>query len=539
MASRGFSCRPLATASPWLLLRWHWTGNPIFPLLNERFPNPLWGPGSARLDWDTFGLGAGPGDFLRLPWDLTVESGAFAGTGAPPGVYGVAVLLAFPLFLAFLSRQERLPWVPLLVTAFAGAVMWFLNTPYFRYALPLLPILCGLSAMNIVMGYEAARKRFPRSRLLPAAAIVLAVAYLGSTRLVTTASVIREPERYPVAVAFGREAPAAFLARHLEEMPALAAMQATDGAGNALSLGMPHGLYYDGTLTEALDFSPRFRYLLEIDDPELLLAELRDLGAEHVLINWSNASRFLTKPTALTLSDGSAPRDPSAVPLLLSHSRFLRPVPGRHLHGQWVFGVRHSRQWSRPFRRGRAGDDSAGSAALPRQRCQGATGGIGEMAPAVRRGRSGTGARRSGTRRRHGGVELRRGSRGRVGPRHRRGNGAPACRGRRWVIQAEATRAGLHLRGAPVRDGRERSRARGRVARARLDRMNPRAASLVNHWVGSLELGAGVLRREAPRDGMKRDLTRRAIMLVGDAASAAARLRFPERRTPWLRPSPR
>lgn len=331
-----------ATASPWLLLRWHWTGNPVFPLLNERFPNPLWGQGPARLDWDDFGLGSGLGDFLRLPWDLTVESGAFAGTGAPPGVYGVAVLLAVPLFLPFLSRQERQRWMPLLLTAGVGVVVWFLNTPYARYALPLLPILCGLSAMNVVAGYAAARNRLPSGRLLPASAL-LAVAYLGATRLVATASVIREPELYPVSVAFGREAPDAFLARHLAEMPALAAMRA-NGGGDVLSLGMPRGLYYDGTLTEALDFSPRFRYLLEIEDAETLLAELRELGAAYVLVDWSSATRFLTEASPFAGSDGAEPREGSSVPLLLSHSRFLDPFLDDVFTGNGlsVFAVRES-----------------------------------------------------------------------------------------------------------------------------------------------------------------------------------------------------
>ena len=215
--------------------------------------------------------------------------------------------------------------MPLLITAFAGAVAWFLVTPYARYALPLLPLLCGLSAMNVVMGYDVARRRLPRSHVLPAAALTLAVTYLGATRLVTTASVIREPERYPVSVAFGREPPATFMDRHLDEMPAIAAMQANAAVGNVLSLGMPHGLYYGGTLTEVLDFSPRFRYLLEIDNPETLLAELHERGDEYVLVQWSSASRFLTKSGAPSVSDGSGVRDPSAVPLLLSHSRFLAP----------------------------------------------------------------------------------------------------------------------------------------------------------------------------------------------------------------------
>ena len=47
------------------------------------------------------------------------------------------------------------------------------------------------------------------------------------------------------------------------------------------------------------------------------------LGAGYVLIDWSSASRFLTKPSALALDDDTDPQDFSAVPLLLSHSRFL------------------------------------------------------------------------------------------------------------------------------------------------------------------------------------------------------------------------
>lgn len=161
--------------------------------------------------------------------------------------------------------------------------------------------------------------------VLAALALYFAVAYVGATRLVTTASVIREPERYPVSVALGREPQATFLDRHLIEMPAIASMQAKAAVGNVLSLGMPHGVYYEGTLTEVLDFSPRFRYLLEIDDPEMLLTELHPRGDEYLLIQWSSASGFLSNPGAPSVSHGSGGRDPSAVPLILGHSRFLEP----------------------------------------------------------------------------------------------------------------------------------------------------------------------------------------------------------------------
>jgi hypothetical protein len=119
--------------------------------------------------------------------------------------------------------------------------------------------------------------------------------------------------------------------------------------GNVLSLGMPHGLYYDGTLTDMLDFSPRFRYLLEIDDPEMLLGELR--SGRRV-----RAYRLVQRVAVLDQALRPRPRRRYRPPRLLRRAAPAQPLaipdfaPGRSLYGQWVLGLRHSREWRRPRR---------------------------------------------------------------------------------------------------------------------------------------------------------------------------------------------
>jgi hypothetical protein len=119
--------------------------------------------------------------------------------------------------------------------------------------------------------------------------------------------------------------------------------------GNVLSLGMPHGLYYDGTLTDMLDFSRRFRYLLEIDDPEMLLGELR--SGRRV-----RAYRLVQRVAVLDQALRPRPRRRYRPPRLLRRAAPAQPLaipdfaPGRSLYGQWVLGLRHSREWRRPRR---------------------------------------------------------------------------------------------------------------------------------------------------------------------------------------------
>ncbi len=148
------------------------TGNPVYPVLNTMFnpgkPNPL------RLEDIEMGVGRGLADFLLSPWNLSVH----------PTEYFDGMVLGAPIFLAFLpmvfvARRQFSHLGAMVVVAGVYFVGWFwLLGQHVRYLLPVLPLVCAMTAGGLVFVWdEAARARFARVGL-SAVVGVLAVTQL-------------------------------------------------------------------------------------------------------------------------------------------------------------------------------------------------------------------------------------------------------------------------------------------------------------------------------------------------------------------------
>jgi len=187
----------LTVALPWYAATFYWTGNPVFPLLNGIFKSPLWAIENRVMNAREFGLGTDPGSLARLPFRLIFDTSRF-GEAAPRGTAGVALLLSFP-FSAVLLGDRKKGTAFLIATSVIYMLLWAYSFQYLRYYTQILPIICVLAAGTMI---------YFRATIWFALALILqfAIAPLQYWNI---------PERFPLAVALGRETRDQFLQRTL------------------------------------------------------------------------------------------------------------------------------------------------------------------------------------------------------------------------------------------------------------------------------------------------------------------------------------
>lgn len=237
-----FGVPAVVLVAPWFVRDWFWTGNPIFPFYNSIFQSPTWPRENTFLNFGMFGKGHGVLSLLRLPWDLTIDPGAFVEAGRP-GLVGGLPLLALPwLYPWYSPGLGRLPAI-MLGFVLGVVVLWFIIGQYLRYLLPLFPLLAILAALNLEILWLMC-VRYSRQKQVAALALVGALCYVAATRIVDAISGWQIPERYPYRVALGLETPQSFLARAVPVYDALQFLN-TQGEGKhkVLSVGNDFRMY--------------------------------------------------------------------------------------------------------------------------------------------------------------------------------------------------------------------------------------------------------------------------------------------------------
>jgi hypothetical protein len=200
----------IAITLPWFALTYHWTGNPVFPMLNGFFKSPLWPQKNTILNAATFGVGTSIGSLARLPFRFVFNTERF-GEASPRGSGGLALLIAFPFSIVLLAQGRRAG--ALLGTFAVFWLSWGYTYQYSRFFVFILPVVCVLASATLLS---------------------LSTSLLSSTvwRICLAVGLIMQfpstpvqfwniPERFPVRLALGLETREHFLERALVGYPAV------------------------------------------------------------------------------------------------------------------------------------------------------------------------------------------------------------------------------------------------------------------------------------------------------------------------------
>lgn len=274
----------LVVASPWLITRALWMGNPVHPFLAGLFSGPTLDLGNPAFDWANFGVGTGVSAFLRLPWDLSVHSLAF-GDGMQPAAYGLLPLLSLPIFLLVPGTADRAMAIRLWVIVILGSVFWFATAQYGRYALPLMPLAAALVAANLDMllrwaGLGSASSQ--RVRMVAAGTLLLIGT--ASLTILTASQTWQHPSRIPVAAVFGQQSREEFLTQMVRTYPAMQELARVDSdRPTVLQIGSPNALYTDAFVSH--HEAPHLNVVRHITDPVLLEEALRNGPWDYLIID--------------------------------------------------------------------------------------------------------------------------------------------------------------------------------------------------------------------------------------------------------------
>lgn len=141
----------LFVACPWYLRNFAMTGNPVYPLLNQRFHLPI-----RKLSGLEYGHG---GDLLHLvfsPLDLILRGAAFSEGWS----VGPALLVLVPVGIVALRSRIALVAAGVITVWW---LIWFWSSPQTRLLLPIMPMAAGLAGagFSVLLG-----ARFRALRLL-------------------------------------------------------------------------------------------------------------------------------------------------------------------------------------------------------------------------------------------------------------------------------------------------------------------------------------------------------------------------------------
>jgi len=166
-------------ALPWYVRTYVYTGNPVYPLLYDKFGGPDWNSDLSRqfFDWQkSIGMGRGVVDYLLLPARVALQGSDdyahFAGRINPLW----AVLVPFS-FVAIRSSPLVRRSLGLAAMYFA---VWALSSQQARFLIPVLPFLAvaaGIAAANAFGSLVP-----PRAVAAPVVIVIAGLALLWTTR---------------------------------------------------------------------------------------------------------------------------------------------------------------------------------------------------------------------------------------------------------------------------------------------------------------------------------------------------------------------
>jgi hypothetical protein len=296
----GFILAGIAAGSPWLLLRWAETGNPVFPLFNRVFKSDMWPAVNERFDLFLYGIGTTPSDLVSIWWEATLHPWLF-GQGAPPWLFGLPFLasLAFLLWLPAIRRNRGgMVWVGF---AFAAFLAWFWWSQYHRYGLPPAALLALPAAAALVF----ALRQF-RSSAWPLALVPLLVVWFAAG--IANGFASNYPEDYPTDVLLQRETREQYRQRVIPDyLPLRFLEERTAGTSDqAFIFGFPYNYFVANPVWDSIlppELSPPRRIAEAGLTGRPLAAALLEARVRYLVIDYNLAANGTPEWLAASLMD--------------------------------------------------------------------------------------------------------------------------------------------------------------------------------------------------------------------------------------------
>ena len=272
----------LLVGSPWYIKSWLATGNPLYPYFFSLFGGRWWDAAHAAAYASTNnpGMGHGMVPAILLPWDLSLFLSPGHATSWPkPFAEFPSPLLSLPpvllgaLFFPAFGRSTAPTAIRLLAGyALASLLLWFSQTQFVRFLLPLVPVLCLLTAWALGQAWDARRPSGYALAALAAGSLLWSLGVGGSLAFIQA----------PVVLGF--ESPTAYESRYDATSDALRYVNTALPPDAKLALfSDPFGYHCDRpylwgdqsayVVTPAVHSAPDLR------------VRLHQLGVTHVLID--------------------------------------------------------------------------------------------------------------------------------------------------------------------------------------------------------------------------------------------------------------
>ncbi|GEM_PF-749329 len=275
-----YACVSVLIVSPWLIRNYAFTGNPVYPLLNNIFRSPLMPPINPTFDRANFGMGDNVlTRYVLSPWNVTFHGDKYR------GVIGPIFLIFLPLLLV-IRVDKTITYLVLFCGVFF--VLWVVSFPIIRYLMPIIPWL------SIIVSYVISNS-VPWENWAGAVLSTEVVAVSAVTLFLNlpffhplwqeggSAGIIRH---IPYEVVLGIESREHYLSRHLSSYEVFQyANHHLPPDAKILCLNEEFRYLSDRTLVPLFSFEAG--NVVSSRNVGELLKHIEELGTTHFLINWA------------------------------------------------------------------------------------------------------------------------------------------------------------------------------------------------------------------------------------------------------------
>jgi hypothetical protein len=276
----------LALATPYYLITYFLTGNPIFPFYNAVFKSPFHPQVNAFINFKDSGMGYGLRGLIQLPWNLTYFSESFmVMEGEPGGLLGIVFLIPLPfIFLIWPKLSEVIKLLAFTTAMFLG--IWFVIGQYLRYILPIFPscaLMAGLTLLYFKDQYH--------SKYLNQFFYLIVLTVLLATIPISLVSLWNIPERIPYKVALGLETPDDYLLRVVRSYSVTSYLNKHYDSDKirVLLIAQEHRFYLNAPAENPNTSLNLKKDFFRISTPEELTVYLKKKGFTHILIDTVSA----------------------------------------------------------------------------------------------------------------------------------------------------------------------------------------------------------------------------------------------------------